>query len=588
MIKYFKRIIEGLSIGGQEGLAKSLNNAFDILENLEGAPLSGIKVNREGNIWRIGYDGSQSGNNTIVGIKPWECRVSGSNILVRVGRVYEYGVGPLEGVGLGNSQITFEEAASIDSVSPGDDFTLTPSTDDYISIVVDSSDGKSTAPDYQIILESAFSWMPVVKRLAKVIYVDGSPTIEVIHTGDVSYTRERTHAFKIAKNLNDGNLVMYVPLEAICVNGYYFTASGLTASSLTDWYILPANTNPMSLFILMAGDNGSNFQFGKPLSVEFGQTPPSNAGEIITIDIYKDGAASGKINFVSSAINIEVTRPDSNYVGNASKWKSLNVAGATSTKFSDDTDRTLEVNGFRLVPAPDEDPFAEDPDRTQHIAVRETNSTGDGADLRWYNLRTLISTMKTAVSDYVLENLPPFPMDFSGWLAWYEGLDPEDQIFWIKGGDEEDNYGTAIGNTGKSIVIGLDSQTLKTAGELSAWNCEADFLPADDDLYSLGSSTLYWLEGYISDLYTDIINAKDSTFITFQHNVRGSNTSLGTSAADGFFSLHLADGGSVNVNDVKVVGNRQAAVADATSTSDVVAQLNALLSALRTHGLIAT
>lgn len=60
MIKYFKRIIEGLSIGGQEGLAESLNNAFDILENLEGAPLSGINVKRDGNIWRIGYDGSQS------------------------------------------------------------------------------------------------------------------------------------------------------------------------------------------------------------------------------------------------------------------------------------------------------------------------------------------------------------------------------------------------------------------------------------------------------------------------------------------------------------------------------------------------
>jgi hypothetical protein len=57
MIKYFKRIVEGLSIGGQEGLAKSLNNVFDILENLEGAPFSGIKINRNGNIWRINYDG---------------------------------------------------------------------------------------------------------------------------------------------------------------------------------------------------------------------------------------------------------------------------------------------------------------------------------------------------------------------------------------------------------------------------------------------------------------------------------------------------------------------------------------------------
>lgn len=68
MIKYFKRIIEGLSIGGQKGLAKSLNNVFDILENLEGAPFSGIKINRNGNIWRINYDGVMGGGSS----DPWD------------------------------------------------------------------------------------------------------------------------------------------------------------------------------------------------------------------------------------------------------------------------------------------------------------------------------------------------------------------------------------------------------------------------------------------------------------------------------------------------------------------------------------
>jgi hypothetical protein len=38
--------IAGVSIGGQKGLAKSLNNVFDILENLDGAPFSGIKIKR--------------------------------------------------------------------------------------------------------------------------------------------------------------------------------------------------------------------------------------------------------------------------------------------------------------------------------------------------------------------------------------------------------------------------------------------------------------------------------------------------------------------------------------------------------------
>jgi len=39
---------------------------------------------------------------------------------------------------------------------------------------------------------------------------------------------------------------------------------------------------------------------------------------------------------------------------------------------------------------------------------------------------------------------------------------------------------------------------------------------------------------------------------------------------------------------VQVVGQQQAAIANATGAGDVVTQLNALLAACRTHGLIAT
>jgi len=42
------------------------------------------------------------------------------------------------------------------------------------------------------------------------------------------------------------------------------------------------------------------------------------------------------------------------------------------------------------------------------------------------------------------------------------------------------------------------------------------------------------------------------------------------------------------VSGTKVVGDRGAAVANATNTTDVITQLNTLLSRLRTHGLIAT
>jgi hypothetical protein len=59
-MKFFDRLIAGLSIGGQKNLAKSINRVFNILENLEGEPLSGISVTRNGDVWRISYDGSRS------------------------------------------------------------------------------------------------------------------------------------------------------------------------------------------------------------------------------------------------------------------------------------------------------------------------------------------------------------------------------------------------------------------------------------------------------------------------------------------------------------------------------------------------
>ncbi len=52
--------------------------------------------------------------------------------------------------------------------------------------------------------------------------------------------------------------------------------------------------------------------------------------------------------------------------------------------------------------------------------------------------------------------------------------------------------------------------------------------------------------------------------------------------------VKIPNGASLYVNNIKVVGSQGAAVADATSTSDIVAQFNTLLARIRTHGLIAT
>lgn len=53
-------------------------------------------------------------------------------------------------------------------------------------------------------------------------------------------------------------------------------------------------------------------------------------------------------------------------------------------------------------------------------------------------------------------------------------------------------------------------------------------------------------------------------------------------------SVSLWYGGVYKVNNKQVVGARGASVADATNSTDVITQLNALLSRLRTHGLIET
>jgi hypothetical protein len=61
-MKFFERLIAGLSIGAQKDFAKTMNLLFDIMENLDGAPYSGITVKRVGDQWRIHYDGSQGGS----------------------------------------------------------------------------------------------------------------------------------------------------------------------------------------------------------------------------------------------------------------------------------------------------------------------------------------------------------------------------------------------------------------------------------------------------------------------------------------------------------------------------------------------
>ena len=63
--------------------------------------------------------------------------------------------------------------------------------------------------------------------------------------------------------------------------------------------------------------------------------------------------------------------------------------------------------------------------------------------------------------------------------------------------------------------------------------------------------------------------AATDTLVTSSHN--------GTAATEG-----------VVINGVKVLGRQEAAVANATDATTVIARLNDLLARLRSHGIIAT
>jgi len=108
------------------------------------------------------------------------------------------------------------------------------------------------------------------------------------------------------------------------------------------------------------------------------------------------------------------------------------------------------------------------------------------------------------------------------------------------------------------------------------------------------------IEGRGGETYIEIANASGSGSTTDTwsmgtdsnldlHFKYGDNANHGDNTDK--FTFYRGNGGSgdteFHINGTKVLGGQQPTVADATGSGDVVAQLNALLSKLRTHGLIA-
>jgi hypothetical protein len=82
-------------------------------------------------------------------------------------------------------------------------------------------------------------------------------------------------------------------------------------------------------------------------------------------------------------------------------------------------------------------------------------------------------------------------------------------------------------------------------------------------------------------------NAADDATIDLMY-LNGSDQIVIGGGSYGITTSASITAASLNVGANQVVGAQGAAVADATGAGDVVAQLNALLARLRTHGLIAT
>ena len=547
MIKYFERLIEGLSIGAQKGFARSINHLFDIMENLDGAPYSGITLKRIGNQWRIHYDGSQGGSGSTSLSFPFQAYLtkSGSDDVVNciLGRVYEVN-------GLVSSSIpedlTFAELTEAASAVPGDivSHSLASITTDYLSIVVERGTAGELKRTYSAMLESAITTGYVaVKRIAKYTVVGGSGVLEQIHMGDVSFAENRIAPFSLA-TLGTA-MVMYMPTNSIVINGKDFTSSqtGLTASAITDWYTVDSfASDGLDLYILMGEADGTA---GDPLSVEFGTQTPSHPGEVITYRILHH-TAYGLVNVMNSAICVDIVRFD----GSSDSSEYLSIAHTTTNgKFSDEN-HTAGLVGFRGATAPTGDPLSacSTDGWTHHFAVREAGGQDGKVYLRWMNTEGLIEKIEDDIlSDetFLCELYCLLCgiyvdgwIDWSWWWDYYGDFEANGCGFWKQGGSYCTNFGNTIGDGCKNETIDLDGRELLKRpssgyGE-THWSTDGDFTAAN--LRTGGG------------VYSDSVTAQSSIYTTTM-NACTVNASMAMTFLGRTVSI-----GNVDGQDVLIVG----------------------------------
>lgn len=413
-----------------------------------------------------------------VTLLPWQCRAVGNDLVVKIGRVYEYGSMPSGSTG--PEDICFTELTSEQSYNAGDHVTLTPSSDDYLCIAVARQYGEPKK-SYKVVFESALeSGYSVVKRLARWYDSSGVKQIHQVHIGDVSFAKNRVSSFSLCMLNTD--VLMYVPAKSIIVNGKDMVGSnGLTAASITDWYVVTSySSSGLNLYIEMDDTDG---QFGKPITATFGTAEPTHTGEIIECNILKNGSG-GFVNVQLGALVIDNVRPDGNDAD--SLYKS--VEKATGGVFTDE-DHTLQVRNFRSGTAPSGTLFDTLDSYSHSLAVREVDPDGK-VDMRWVS----DSVLADAVFDQVTNTWDIDQQLSDHFNDWYDAQDDADKKFWERGADETINYGSAIGDSNKVGTIGIDDHGL--FGDWSVGNLDAgnNQISAGKVVISSGNTNLGDLE----------------------------------------------------------------------------------------------
>ncbi len=481
MIKFFERLREGLSLGAQKGFAKSLNRVYDILENLDGAPYSGIKVKRLGDQWRIHYDGSQ-GESSLPLLYPFKTTLTkdGSDDVVNVlmGRVFEANASDTSATSNADFALTeLPNDGLLSVMSPGDTWSSTPTaTSDYVVLVVMRGTGGEIDRKYLIGFESEFSsGYMIIKRIARYYQVSGTGMIEQIHMGDVSFSEIRMAPFSLARLGSD--IIMYLPPGSIMLNGKDFTSdqTGLTAASMIYWYdVTSFLSSTLNLYVKMDDTAG---QFGKPVGVEFGSSAPTHSGEIITIKVL-GYTSEGFYNVTHGAVVLDIVRPD----GNKSDSHCVSIAKATTDGNFTDEDKTIGLHGFQTPVTPSGTIFDTGDSCTHHVALREADGTD--TKLKWLSDASLLAAIKQELLDDEdwKDDLGIYDCDctYDFW-TWYETVSDGDR-FWKQNADEGTNYGASIGDTSKFKVIDLDVRML-----CSSWGVGGS-LDVGTDLYVLGTT----------------------------------------------------------------------------------------------------